>query len=66
MAPIESEFNADLAFSGTIDYGVMAGRTMLLAELASCQMEYKYLSKLTGRPEYYDKVHNLALASARH
>jgi mannosyl-oligosaccharide alpha-1,2-mannosidase len=29
---------------------------MLLAELASCQLEYKYLSKLTGRPEYYERV----------
>lgn len=29
---------------------------MLLAEIASCQVEYKYLSKVTGRPEYYEKV----------
>lgn len=25
-----------------------------LAEIASCQMEYKYLAKVTGRKEYYD------------
>lgn len=29
---------------------------MLLAELASCQVEYKYLAKATGRFEYYEKV----------
>ncbi len=27
-----------------------------LAEIASCQMEYKYLAHLTGRKEYYDVV----------
>ena len=26
------------------------------AEAASCQLEFKYLAKLTGRPEYYHKV----------
>ncbi|TFK26031.1 seven-hairpin glycosidase [Coprinopsis marcescibilis] len=28
----------------------------LLAELGSCQLEYKYLAKLTGKPEYYQRV----------
>jgi hypothetical protein len=29
---------------------------MLFAEIASCQMEYKYLAHLTGRAEYFTKV----------
>ncbi|KAF9516571.1 glycoside hydrolase family 47 protein [Hydnum rufescens UP504] len=28
----------------------------LLAEMASCQLEYKYLAHLTGRAEYFQKV----------
>jgi hypothetical protein len=28
--------------------------TSLLAEIHSCQMEYKYLAHLTGRQEYFD------------
>ncbi|KAF9443158.1 glycoside hydrolase family 47 protein [Macrolepiota fuliginosa MF-IS2] len=29
---------------------------VIFAEATSCQLEYKYLAKLTGRKEYYDKV----------
>lgn len=28
----------------------------LLAEISSCQMEYKYLAHLTGRAEYFHSV----------
>ena len=28
----------------------------LFAEIASCQMEYKYLAHLTGKEEYFKKV----------
>lgn len=28
----------------------------LFAEAATCQLEYKYLAKLTGRKEFYDPV----------
>ncbi|KAJ2932969.1 hypothetical protein H1R20_g4131, partial [Candolleomyces eurysporus] len=45
--------------NGDVGYATRAGTTMLLAELASCQLEYKYLSKLTGRPEYYERVENV-------
>ncbi|KAL9709439.1 hypothetical protein Ac2012v2_007174 [Leucoagaricus gongylophorus] len=31
-------------------------RMMVFAEATSCQLEYKYLAKLTGRKEYYEKV----------
>lgn len=27
----------------------------LLAEIGSCQLEYKYLAKMTGRPEFYER-----------
>ena len=29
---------------------------MLWAEALSCQVEYKYLARLTGRAQYYEKV----------
>ena len=32
------------------------GMSMLLAEIASCQMEYKYLTYLTGREEFFTTV----------
>lgn len=32
------------------------GSMVLFAEAASCQLEFKYLAKLTGRREYYDAV----------
>ncbi len=45
--------------------GIASGsRLGWLAELASFQMEYKYLAKLTGRKEYYDvvsEVNNMVL-----
>ncbi|KAF6752065.1 mannosyl-oligosaccharide 1,2-alpha-mannosidase [Ephemerocybe angulata] len=41
------------------DGSINKGGSMLLAEMASCQVEYKYLSKATGRPEYYEKVENV-------
>ena len=31
-------------------------RTVLFAEAATCQLEFKYLAKLTGKKEYYEKV----------
>lgn len=37
-------------------YSGMSQGTTLLAEMASCQMEYKYLAYLTKRPEYYQAV----------
>ena len=30
--------------------------TVLFAEAATCQLEFKYLAKLTGIKEYYEKV----------
>ncbi|KAL1725794.1 glycoside hydrolase family 47 protein [Schizophyllum commune] len=33
--------------------------TVLWAEALSCQMEYKYLAHLTGRPQYYHKVEKI-------
>ena len=30
--------------------------TVLFAEATSCQLEFKYLAKLTGNKEYYQKV----------
>jgi hypothetical protein len=43
---------------GESTYGWM-GDLVLFAEAASCQLEYKYLAKLTGRAEYYEKVHHI-------
>ena len=28
----------------------------ILAEIASCQREYSYLAKITGKKEHYDRV----------
>ncbi|KAF8644216.1 hypothetical protein AX16_008620 [Volvariella volvacea WC 439] len=36
--------------------GGWSGGVVLWAEAMSCQVEYKYLAKLTGRREYYEKV----------
>ncbi|KZT02414.1 glycoside hydrolase family 47 protein [Laetiporus sulphureus 93-53] len=33
--------------------------TVLWAEVASCQLEYKYLAHLTGRRQYYDSVEHI-------
>ncbi len=30
--------------------------TVLFAEAASCQLEFKYLAKITGRKEFYQRV----------
>lgn len=30
--------------------------SVLFAEMTSCQLEFKYLAKLTGKKEYYDRV----------
>jgi mannosyl-oligosaccharide alpha-1,2-mannosidase len=32
------------------------GDSVLFSEATSCQLEFKYLAKLTGRKEYYEKV----------
>ncbi len=32
------------------------GSVGALAEMASCQLEYTYLAKVTGKKEFYDKV----------
>ncbi|KAF8628835.1 hypothetical protein AX17_005895 [Amanita inopinata Kibby_2008] len=44
--------------TGETRFGV-AGPMILFAEAASCQLEFKYLAKLTGRAEYYEKVENV-------
>lgn len=31
-------------------------KSVLFAEAATCQLEFKYLAKLTGNKEYYEKV----------
>ena len=38
------------------DTRMNGGMSMLLAEVASCQMEYKYLAYLTGREEFFTTV----------
>ncbi|KAF4602218.1 hypothetical protein EYR40_005422 [Pleurotus pulmonarius] len=35
------------------------GGPVLFAEAASCQVEYKYLAHLTGRPEYFERAENV-------
>jgi mannosyl-oligosaccharide alpha-1,2-mannosidase len=37
------------------------GGYSLLAEMASCQLEFKYLAKVTGNPVYFEKVRILLL-----
>jgi mannosyl-oligosaccharide alpha-1,2-mannosidase len=38
-----------------------AGRdTIAFAEAVSCQLEFKYLAKLTGRKEFYQRVSGFA------
>lgn len=34
-----------------------------LAEIGSCQMEYKYLAKITGKKKYYEVVRKLQIIS---
>ncbi|TCD69473.1 hypothetical protein EIP91_007599 [Steccherinum ochraceum] len=41
--------------TGEMSFGWLPG-TVMLSEVASCQMEYKYLAHLTGRSEYFEKV----------
>ncbi|OBZ66679.1 Mannosyl-oligosaccharide 1,2-alpha-mannosidase IC [Grifola frondosa] len=36
-----------------------AGRNVLLSEMATCQMEYKYLAHLTGRQSYFDRAEKI-------
>jgi hypothetical protein len=36
---------------------------MLLAEIASCQVEYKYLSHVTGKEDYFRKVTDCLLTT---
>lgn len=38
-----------------MSFGWLPG-TVMLSEIASCQMEFKYLAHLTGRSEYFEKV----------
>jgi hypothetical protein len=42
-------------FRGKTGFGWM-GNIVLFSEAASCQLEFKYLAKLTGRADYYEKV----------
>jgi mannosyl-oligosaccharide alpha-1,2-mannosidase len=39
--------------------------TVLFAEATTCQLEFKYLAKLTGNKEYYEKV-SFFIEFARH
>ncbi|KAF9466320.1 glycoside hydrolase family 47 protein [Collybia nuda] len=41
--------------TGRTGFGWM-GSMVLFSEAASCQLEFKYLAKLTRRPEYYQRV----------
>jgi mannosyl-oligosaccharide alpha-1,2-mannosidase len=45
----------------TVDGKVAKGwsENAVFSEILSCQLEYKYLSSLTGRKEYYDAVENV-------
>jgi Glycosyl hydrolase family 47 len=42
--------------SGEIQSERHRNYTVLFAEAATCQLEFKYLAKLTGNKEYYEKV----------
>lgn len=42
-------------------HGGWAVGAVLWSEALSCQMEYKYLARLTGRPQYYEKVRKLVV-----
>lgn len=44
-----------LAIRGEPNWGSNGGR-VLFAEATSCQLEFKYLAKMTGRAEYYRRV----------
>ncbi|KAH9475725.1 Mannosyl-oligosaccharide 1,2-alpha-mannosidase IC [Psilocybe cubensis] len=48
------------AFSVNVENGKILSdlnkKTVLFAEAASCQLEFKYLAKLTGNREYYQRV----------
>lgn len=48
--------------SGLIGMGWM-GMATLFSEAASCQLEFKYLAKLTGRKEYYMTVSSATFES---
>ncbi|KAI0955388.1 hypothetical protein AcW1_006986 [Taiwanofungus camphoratus] len=37
----------------------------ILAEVASCQLEYTYLAQMTGRKEYFEKANNVIQTLAR-
>jgi hypothetical protein len=40
-----------------------ASGATLFAEAASCQLEYKYLAKLTGKKEYYQRVSGAGMSA---
>jgi mannosyl-oligosaccharide alpha-1,2-mannosidase len=42
-------------FRGETGTGFL-GNMIAFSEATSCQLEYKYLAKLTGRKEYYEAV----------
>ncbi|KAK2462665.1 hypothetical protein APHAL10511_005398 [Amanita phalloides] len=44
--------------TGSPNWGWM-GPNVLFAEVASCQLEFKYLARMTGRLEYYRKAENV-------
>ncbi|KAG8897773.1 hypothetical protein FRB99_007932 [Tulasnella sp. 403] len=39
---------------------------VILAEMGSCQMEYKYLAHLTGKREYFEKVEHIREMMEKH
>ena len=43
-------------FSGKTGSGWSGSVNGLLAEVATCQLEYKYLAHVTGKRKYYDVV----------
>ena len=45
-------------YSGKQNGGAGSPR-VLLAEMASCQLEYRYLAHLTGKAEYYHAVERI-------
>ncbi|KAH7107963.1 seven-hairpin glycosidase [Auriculariales sp. MPI-PUGE-AT-0066] len=48
-------YSVDTEKGTTKDAGDRVGRS-LIAEIASCQVEYKYLAHLTGRKEFFQKA----------
>jgi hypothetical protein len=54
-------FSVNLVGENKIGSGWNPGNVML-AEIASCQLEYKYLAHLTGKKDYFTKVCPRAIA----